>query len=187
MADRGFGCLPVLSSNGALVGIVTRTDMLWALAYELEQRRTGEPGPAFGYRKTLHGWRFGEALDSVRARLRDEGFGILSELSFDAVLKEKIGAELRPTIVLGACDPRLALRALRAEPEIGLLLPCHVEVFENEDGTPVVSVVEPSALLGPSADVTLREVASEVEARLHRVVDGLGARMLAPAPSAPAS
>jgi uncharacterized protein (DUF302 family) len=178
MVDRAIGCLPVLGEDGALEGIVTRTDLLWALASEIadQDRRVPEPGPPFGYRRTLHGWSFREALDRVRTRLGDEGFGILTELSFDALLREKIGAELRPTIVLGACDPRLALRGLRAEREIGLLLPCHVLVFENEDGTPVVSVVEPSTLIGTHPDPTLREVAIEVEARLHGVVDGLRAR-----------
>jgi uncharacterized protein (DUF302 family) len=178
MVERGIGCLPVLTADGALSGIVTRTDILWALSSELadEDRKVPEPGPPFGYRKTLHGWPLRDALDAVRARLRDEGFGILTELSFDAVLEEKIGAELRPTIVLGACDPRRAHRAHRAEREIALLLPCHVVVFENDAGTPVVSVVEPSVLLGPRADPTLREVAIEVEGRLHRVVDGLASR-----------
>jgi CBS domain-containing protein/uncharacterized protein (DUF302 family) len=182
MARHGIGCLPVVDPAGRVVAVLTRMDILRTLALEVEdaERDGREEGPAFGRRRALPGWKVEDVLRAVREGLAAQGFGVLTELAFDEILRQKVGAQLRPYRVLGACDPGLALRAIRAEPEIGLLLPCHVVVFERDDGTPVVSVVEPRALLGSTAEPELESVVAEVEGRLHAVVDGLAA---APVPA----
>lgn len=108
----------------------------------------------------------------VKEALREEGFGVLTEIDVQATLKAKIGVERDKYLILGACSPHHAAKALQAEPELGLLLPCNVVVYETEGGTRV-SAVQAHALLGVVGDPALDEIAADVQARLSRVIDAL--------------
>ena len=88
-----------------------------------------------------------EALPRVKEALKAEGFGILTEIDVQRTLREKLGAEMEPYIILGACNPQLAHRALEQEPEIGLLLPCNVVVRAQDAGSRV-DIADPQAMLG---------------------------------------
>jgi uncharacterized protein (DUF302 family) len=113
-----------------------------------------------------------EAMERVTAALKEEGFGVLTEIDVKATLKKKLDAEFRKYAILGACNPPLAHRALSTELEIGLLLPCNVIVYE-EDGGSVVSIVDPISMLGVVDSPALKPVADEARARLERVAKAL--------------
>ncbi len=114
------------------------------------------------------------AVDKVTAALKDEGFGILTEIDVKATLRTKLDADFRKYVILGACNPPLAYQALSAELEIGLLLPCNVIVYEDDeqDGS-VVSIIDPIAMLGAVINPSLDSVASEARVRLQRVLAAL--------------
>jgi len=117
---------------------------------------------------------FAEAVERTRNALRDEGFGVISEIDFQEKLREKLGVEIEPYLILGACNPPLAYKALQAEPEIGLLLPCNVIVYGTSGGRTVVAAVDPDAMLsvvGQSAAVA--EVGKDARVRLLRVIESL--------------
>ncbi|MFQ5890960.1 MAG: DUF302 domain-containing protein [Gemmatimonadota bacterium] len=117
---------------------------------------------------------FDEADQRVRQELEKEGFGILTEIDVKETLKKKLEVEFRPYRILGACNPPLAHRALSAETEIGLLLPCNVVVYEGDDAnTSVVAAVDPVVQLGVTENEELESLAREVRARLERVLDAL--------------
>lgn len=114
------------------------------------------------------------AMARARDALQGEGFGIISEIDVQAVLKEKIGVDFRRYAILGACNPVLANRALSTEPEVGLLLPCNVIVYERAAGAgSIVSLVDPLSMLGGIMEPELQAVATEAHARLSRVADAL--------------
>ena len=111
----------------------------------------------------------------VREALKEEGFGVLTEIDVRATLKEKLDVDFRRYEILGACNPPLAHRALEADPDIGLLLPCNVVVQEGgEGGGTVVEAVDPRVQLGVAASEELQPLAEEVRARLIRVLDRVG-------------
>jgi uncharacterized protein (DUF302 family) len=114
-----------------------------------------------------------EAVARTRDLLKEEGFGVLTEIDVKKTLKEKLGAEFRRYVILGACNPPLAHRALQAEREIGLILPCNVIVYEDGERS-VVSVMDPIPALGLVGNEALRPIAEDAAARLHRVIDKLG-------------
>jgi uncharacterized protein (DUF302 family) len=114
-----------------------------------------------------------EAVAVTTAALKLEGFGVLTEIDVQATLRAKLGVEHRPYIILGACNPHLAHRGLQAEPELGLLLPCNVIVYDNGDGTSTVSIVDPLQILGVVNNPALQPVADEANARLRRVIEHL--------------
>ncbi len=126
----------------------------------------------YGFEITLEG-----DMPSVEARVVDalkaEGFGILTEIDVAATLKAKLGAEMRPYRILGACNPPLAHQALEADPDIGLLLPCNVVLREEEDGRVTVAFMDPEAVLKLTGDPRIEVLAREVKARLERVRDSL--------------
>jgi uncharacterized protein (DUF302 family) len=114
-----------------------------------------------------------QAVERVTAALKEEGFGVLTEIDVKATLKKKLDAEFRKYVILGACNPPLAHQALSTELEIGLLLPCNVIVYEESGGS-VVSIVDPISMLGVVEGPELEPVASEARARLERVIKAVG-------------
>jgi uncharacterized protein (DUF302 family) len=112
---------------------------------------------------------FADAAARVRETLKDEGFGVLTEIDVEATLREKLGAETEPYLILGACNPPYAHRALAIEPELGALLPCNVVVSEHE-GTTRVFAVDPVAMLGIVDNPALEPVAAEIRAKVERAV-----------------
>jgi uncharacterized protein (DUF302 family) len=107
-----------------------------------------------------------EAIAAVRAALKTEGFGVLTEIDVRATLKQKLGVEVAPYNILGVCNPPLAHRALTAEPEIGLLLPCNVIIYVDGAGMTTVSTIDPEAQFMVVGRAELKPLAREVGERL---------------------
>jgi len=117
---------------------------------------------------------FDEALQKVTGALKDQGFGVLTEIDVQSTLKQKLGVDMAPYRILGACNPPLAHRALQADPDIGLLLPCNVVVRETSPGTVVVSFLDPQTMVGLVGRPDVQPVADEARARLEKACDALG-------------
>ena len=109
------------------------------------------------------------AIEKVTAALKAEGFGILTEIDVKAVMKKKLDRDFRKYVILGACNPNLAYKALSTDLDLGLLLPCNVIVYE-EDGDSVISVIDPVQMLNVADQPELQEVAQEARTRLKRAV-----------------
>jgi len=115
-----------------------------------------------------------EAVAQVTAVLKAEGFGVLTTIDVQQTLKDKIQVEVEPYTILGACNPQLAHRAIQADPNVGLLLPCNVIVYER-GGSTTVSIIDPKDMLSVAAPTEeLRAVADEARVRLGRVAEALG-------------
>lgn len=114
------------------------------------------------------------ALDKTKAALKAEGFGVLTEIDVKATLQQKLGADFRRYVILGACNPPLAHRALSANLSVGLLLPCNVTVYENDQGNAVVSIASPKAMAAMLGDASFAELAEEAQIKLDRVADAIG-------------
>ena len=117
--------------------------------------------------------RFDQALERVTAELAKEGFGVLTEIDVAATLKKKLGKDMRPYKILGACNPQFAHRALEAEPQIGALLPCNVVVREDPSGKTIVEIMDPQAVMQLVDRAEVGEIAAEVRKRLERVLAAL--------------
>ena len=115
---------------------------------------------------------FDQAVQSCRDALAREGFGVLTEIDVQATLKKKLDVDRDPYLILGACHPPSAHRALTAVPEVGVLLPCNVTV-SRENGKTVVRAMNPKAALGIFNNPALDDVACEVAAALRRVVEAV--------------
>lgn len=116
---------------------------------------------------------FAEAVERTRDVLKAEGFGILTEIDLQAAFREKLGAEFRPYVILGACNPPLAFAAVTADPAIGLLLPCNVTVEAASESTSLVRMTDPAVLLGSMSGVVsaeLQKVGEDARARLVRAM-----------------
>lgn len=114
---------------------------------------------------------FDQALAEVTDALRNEGFGILSEIDVMEALKEKLGVDFRPYKILGACNPSFAYRALQIEDKIGTMLPCNVVVQEIPDGKVEIAAIDPVASMLAVENPALKEIALEVQGKLKSVID----------------
>lgn len=129
-----------------------------------------EQSTRYGMRTTME-LPFELALDRARKALAREGFGIISEVDMATALKQKLDVTFRPYVILGACNPEVAHRALTLEHELGLLLPCNVVVYADDvQGGSVVAALDPVEALGLSDNEELRPLAEEVRTRLERVL-----------------
>ncbi len=129
------------------------------------------PTPS-GLRRALDS-TYDEALAAVPAALKAEGFGVLTEIDIRATLAQKLGVDFRRYKILGACNPPFAHQALQADLEVGLLLPCNVVVYEDDDGHAVVLAVDPTKMMGGSDHPALVELAVAVKERLVRALSTL--------------
>lgn len=125
----------------------------------------------YGFTKELN-VSFDQAVETVTAALKKEGFGILTKIDVREKFKEKLGLEFRNYVILGACSPANAHKAILAEENIGLMLPCNVIVHEK-DGKSVVGIIKPTVAMGMIDNAGLKPLALEVEARLKTVFDSL--------------
>lgn len=116
---------------------------------------------------------FDQAIETVTAALKEQGFGVLTEIDIRETLKKKLDVNFRNYRILGACNPPNAYKALQAEPHIGLMLPCNVIVQEHEDGRVEVSGVDPVASMQAIENSELGEVATTVRSMMKRVIDSL--------------
>jgi uncharacterized protein (DUF302 family) len=117
-------------------------------------------------------YSFDDAIDKITAELKEEGFGILTEIDVKATLKNKIDVEFRQYKILGACNPPFAHKALQAESQIGIMLPCNVVVQENAEGNGVdVSVMNPMEAMSIVQNETMGEIAQEVTGRLKNALE----------------
>ena len=111
-----------------------------------------------------------EVVEAVRTALEDEGFGVLTEIDLQAKLKEKLGVDIEPEIILGACRPPLALEAIQADPSIAAVLPCNVVIRSVDKNTTVVDAFDPDAMMGLADNATLHRIAADAKQRLNAVL-----------------
>ncbi len=113
--------------------------------------------------------KFHEVVDAVKSALKDEGFGVLTEVDIAKTLDEKLGEAFRPYVILGACNPSLAHQALKMEDKLGVMLPCNV-IVQEKDGKVEIAAIDPVTSLGRTGNAELTDTAKEVKDRLERVV-----------------
>ena len=126
---------------------------------------------SYGFTKEVDA-RFEQVLEDLPAKLEKEGFGVISKIDIGQKLREKLGVEFRKYVILGACNPPLAFKALSAEENIGLMLPCNVIVYDKA-GKTVVGTIRPNAMMSMVGNAELSEIAAIVEEKLKRVLDSL--------------
>lgn len=118
---------------------------------------------------------FERAVDATVESLKEQGFGVLTDIDVEATLKNKLGVDFRPYRILGACNPKMAHRALEMEDKIGTMLPCNVIVQELDDGRVEVAAVDPVESMRAIENPRLQEVAQQVRGLLVAAVDGVAA------------
>lgn len=114
---------------------------------------------------------FDEAVDRVEAALRDEGFGVLTRIDVRETMKKKLGAEFRPYVILGACNPTLAFEALQIEDKVGTMLPCNVVVQQTGPDTVEVAAIDPVASMQAIDNAALKKAAKAVREKLSHVIE----------------
>ena len=127
---------------------------------------------SYGFSKTVN-LAFNDAIEKVTEELQKEGFGILTEIDVKETLKKKLDVDFKNYKILGACNPPFAHKALQSEEQIGLMLPCNVIVYENDEGNSVVAAVDPIASMQAVANDKLGEIAGEVQNRLKKVIENM--------------
>ena len=128
---------------------------------------------SYGFTKEVMG-TFDQVLEGLPAQLEKEGFGVISKIDIGQKLRDKLGIEFRKYVILGACNPPLAFKALSAEENIGLMLPCNVIVYEKlGNGKTVVATIRPSAMMSTIGNPALTAIAEQVEEKLKRVLDSI--------------
>jgi uncharacterized protein (DUF302 family) len=118
---------------------------------------------------------YSEAVAATKAALASEGFGVLTEIDVAATMKAKLGKDMKPYVILGACNPPNAWKVLSEEREIGLFLPCNVIVYAEDENTSVVSAIDPLVAMEPAGNEALAPVATEIGNRLRRVINAVAA------------
>jgi uncharacterized protein (DUF302 family) len=129
---------------------------------------------SYGYTTSMGKISFADAERGLTEALKREGFGVLTEIDVQATMKKKLDVDVRPYKILGACNPTLAHQALSAEPLIGLLMPCNVVLFEDDDGTMTVSIAKPEERFKPVDNPGMLPLVEEVDGKLRRVLAALG-------------
>lgn len=125
------------------------------------------------YTTTLENLPFEAVIERVTAALKEEGFGVLTDIDIQATLKKKLDADLHKYRILGACNPGFAYKALQNEDKVGVMLPCNVIVQEREEGRVEVSAVDPIASMSAIQNPELEGIAAEVASRLQRMIESL--------------
>lgn len=125
----------------------------------------------YGYKKIVE-LPYDKAIEKVKEELKKEGFGVLTEIDVKTTLKNKLDVDFDNYIILGACNPPNAYKALQAEQDIGLMLPCNVIVYEK-DGKTTVSAVKPTVAMQMIKNNDLKDIAVEIEAKLKKVIDNV--------------
>jgi uncharacterized protein (DUF302 family) len=128
---------------------------------------------SYGYKKKVN-LPYAEAVERTKEELKKEGFGVLTEIDVKATLKKKLDVDYDNYVILGACNPPFAYQALKAEREIGLLLPCNVIVYED-GGATWVSAIVPTVAMNMVENEALGSIAVEVEQKLEKVVNAIAA------------
>ncbi len=126
--------------------------------------------------ETHLGLPYSQAVNRVTEALKEEGFGVITEIDVPKIFKTKLDKDFRKYAILGACNPKLSYRALTADLEAGLLLPCNVVVYEDETGS-AVRILDPQKMIGVAGNSGLDDVAVEARERLERVVARLEGRL----------
>jgi uncharacterized protein (DUF302 family) len=114
-----------------------------------------------------------QAIELATHELQKEGFGVLTQINVKETLKKKIDVDYKPYIILGACNPHFAHKALLAEDKLGVFLPCNVVVEQHEDGSVEVSTVDPHAMMASVTNPELEKLAVEVREKVQRVIEGV--------------
>jgi uncharacterized protein (DUF302 family) len=122
------------------------------------------------------GMGYEEAVGLTREVLKEHGFGVITEIDVRKTMKEKLDVDFTPYVILGACNPKLALEALNAEPDIGLMLPCNVVVYEEAPGRAVVEAVSPRTVMASVDNPELGQVAGVVEEKLTAAMTAVAER-----------
>ena len=128
---------------------------------------------SYYFSTTLNEKNFEKAIEKVTVELKNEGFGILTEINIDETLKKKLGVDFKKYRILGACNPPFAYEALTQEEKIGLFLPCNVVVLENDNGEIEVAAVDPVASMMAVKNEKLSPVAQEIQQKLENVIEKL--------------
>lgn len=121
----------------------------------------------------VKGKSFEEAVETVKSKLENEGFGIPSEVNMQQTFKMKLDVDFRKYLILGACNPKSAYKAVQSEKNLGVLLPCNVILQENENGEIEVSAVNPLTSMAAVNNDVVQEIAGEIKSRLEKVIQSL--------------